>query len=261
MSGRRGFTLLEVIVVIAVISILAAMAAPYVAGMIDQSRRESTRKEMQALHEAIVGDPQGPTAGFAGDMGRLPADLSQLNTRGAQPARTYGTLGVKFGWDGPYMNAGFDPSAHLSDAWGTAYRYGIAPDQPGMIRSAGPDRNFGTADDIVFPQGRTILTGRLLLNLYVWSASANQFVLNPRPAAYPGMSATVTIWYSNNGTRTAWTIASPPSDPPFSPAFNMGFREVFASCTFPGNPGPVSGRAVVYVPGNNQQAQLNLYLR
>jgi prepilin-type N-terminal cleavage/methylation domain-containing protein len=42
-AGTRGFTLIEVIVVIAVVSILASMAVPYVVKVIDQAREESTR--------------------------------------------------------------------------------------------------------------------------------------------------------------------------------------------------------------------------
>lgn len=263
MRGRAAFTLLEVIVAIAVISILAAMAVPYVAGMIDQARRENARKEMEGLYTAIVGDPKAPTPGYVGDMGRLPAALSELNTRGSQPIGTAGVLGVNMGWFGPYVNSGFDPAGYLSDPWGTTYRYGAAPDGAGQIRSAGPDRVFLTADDIVFPPSPVNIFGRLLVNLSVWSAAAGQFVVNPQPGAYPGMSASVVFYYSNGGTQGASTITLPPAaGPPYSfNGFHAGLHAVTATCTLPGNPGPVSGQAVVYVPGNGQQAQLTLHLR
>ena len=88
---------------------------------------------------------------------------------------------MKVGWYGPYVNAGFDPAGYASDAWGTAYRYGVAPDGAGQIRSAGPDRAFGSADDLVYPPSAVISTGRLLVNLQVWDVTAGLYRLNPAP--------------------------------------------------------------------------------
>ena len=108
---------------------------------------------------------------------------------------------MKVGWYGPYVNAGFDPAGYTSDAWGTAYRYGVAPDGAGQIRSAGPDRAFGSADDLVYPPSPVISTGRLLVNLQVWDATAGLYRLNPAPAQVTAMG--VTFYYSNNGSQAS----------------------------------------------------------
>jgi len=263
MRGRRGFTLLEVVIAIAVISILASVAVPYAAQIINQSREGSARKEMEELYGAIMGNPSVSTPGFVGDMGRLPANLTQLNVQAGQPGGTNGTLGVRFGWFGPYINTGFDVNGYLNDPWGTPYAYGNPG--AGQIRSAGKDRTIGTADDIIYPPNPANYRGSLLVNLYVWYTdnTASQFVLNPQPASFPGMTATVTFNYSNNGVQApanAGTPAAPPYRFGIPVGFHAGFHAVTAVCTIPPNP-QVTGQAIVYVPGNSQQGQLNLYLR
>jgi len=263
---RGGFTLIEVIIAIAILSILASMAVPYAAKLIDKSREESTRKEMEELYNTILGDPKIPTGGLVGDIGRLPANLSRLNDRVAPPGPFppvgfTGMLGVKIGWFGPYINTGFDAAGYLNDAWGTAYRYGVAPDGAGQIRSAGPDRNFLTADDILYPPGAVNIFGQLLVNLYVWDNTAGQYRLNPQPAQVTSMG--VTFYYSNNGNQNFVSVVVPPAaGPPYSfNGYHAGFHAVTATCQLAGSPTVTTGQATVYVPGNNQQAQLGLYLR
>lgn len=258
---RGGFTLIEVIIAIAILSILASMAVPYAAKLIDKSREESTRKEMEELYNTILGDPKVPTGGTVGDMGRLPNSITELNVQGAQPPGSTGLLGVKFGWFGPYVNTGFDPQGYLNDAWGTPYAYGNPG--AGQIRSAGPDRAMGNADDLIYPPNAVTFTGRLLVNLYVWDNAVAQFLLNPQPGAFPQMTANVTLYYSNNGVQTLSAITVPPAaGPPYSfNGFHAGMHAVTGTCRLTLGGPVVSGQAVAFLPGNNQQAQLGLYLR
>lgn len=269
MTARRGgFSLIEVIIAIAIISILASMAVPYAAKLIDKSREEATRKEMEELSNAILGDPKIPTGGFVGDVGRVPGNVNQLNVRTAPPLPAPpqggaggGFLGVKIGWYGPYVNTGFDNQAYLNDAWGTAYAYGNPG--AGQIRSAGPDRAWNTADDIVYPPGAVNIYGYLLVNLYVWDNTSGQYRLNPSAGQATQMS--VTLYRSNNGVQATYGY-NLPAAPPYlfgTPPnrVHAGLHAVQASCTLVGSAISETGQAVVYVPGNNQQTTLNLYLR
>jgi hypothetical protein len=45
-----------------------------------------------------------------------------------------------------------DPKGHFLDAWGTSYRITFIGPKAVEIRSAGPDKQFGTKDDVVFLQ-------------------------------------------------------------------------------------------------------------
>lgn len=272
-GGRGGFTLIEVIVVIAVVSILASMAVPYAVKFIDQGRVESARRQLEEIHDAILGDPGVPTGGYVGDMGGMPASLDYLFARGALPVRSYGTLGIKYGWDGPYVRIGYSDNAFRYDGWGRALVYSSAT---GRIRSQGPS-TATTADDIWFPASPSAVvpTGRLLVNLYVWFTdnTTGQYILNPQPAAFPGMQMDVRMYYSRNGAEAfrSYSGTPPGAGPPylFSPtapdssaplSTHAGFHAVTATCTLPPQP-QASGQAVVYIPGNNRQTQVNLYLR
>ena len=162
-AGRRaGFTIGEMMIVIAVIAILAALIAPLAVNVITQNRINACIEELDIIKKAIVGDPslvEGGTRssfGFVGDMGTLPREnLNDLGfplnnftlgdliyQNGLQGSPGPGT--VLWGWRGPYINEDLDP-------WGRQYIYRTITGNPlisAIIRSMGQDGIDGTADDI-----------------------------------------------------------------------------------------------------------------
>jgi general secretion pathway protein G len=135
--GRRrsGFTLLEVMIVVAIIVMLAAFAIPNLIGMQDKAKIDATRVQVKAFEQAVktykvkVGD-------YPGGEG-----LSALVS---------GPGGGTEAWT-PLMS---NEDVNALDQWGNRFQYSFpgsrnpygssAPD----IWSNGPDRQSGTADDI-----------------------------------------------------------------------------------------------------------------
>lgn len=148
---NNGFTLIEVIVVMAIISILAGIMIPMVYRVWESNDEELTRTRMRDLKIALVGDSRlvqngvRTHFGYAGDIGQLPASLADLIT----------DPGVA-NWNGPYVPAGFDATTFNKDAWGRAIDYGTATEASGRrtaaaLTSHGADGVSGTADDISDP--------------------------------------------------------------------------------------------------------------
>jgi len=165
-NGHRGFTLVEVIVILAVLSILAAIAIPTALRIFQVTAEEGTRDEMLNLKEAMIGNPdklRGSVRSdfaFLGDIGRVPANLDEILAKGALPAFSFDAAKqAGAGWNGPYITgsfAGEESEDFKNDQLGNAYLYsdvdftnGNGELADGKITSAGPDGTFSTADDIV----------------------------------------------------------------------------------------------------------------
>lgn len=121
---RGGFTLIEVLLVVVIIGILAAVAVPRLGGRVQQSQISSARSSIAAI--ALAVDL------YEVDNGQYPQSLRNLIERGSEP-----------NWNGPYLREARVPT----DPWGNEFRY-TRRDSGYEIRSAGPDGQFDTDDDI-----------------------------------------------------------------------------------------------------------------
>jgi type II secretory pathway pseudopilin PulG len=137
--GQRGFTLIELAVIVVTLGILAVVAIPKFTEMAASSKISATKKEMMELKRAVVGNPnvvsggQYVERGFEGDVGFLPSRLHDLVSR-PDTVSTYNKI-TRLGWNGPYIDS--SGGDYLKDGWGSPYFY---DPQNRLIRSVGgPD--------------------------------------------------------------------------------------------------------------------------
>ena len=189
--ATAGFTLIEIVVIIAVLTILATAIMPMVLQQVVDQKIETTRKEAKTINEAIVGRSDVPGQfGFVGDMGRLPYSFEEL-LRPQREAVLFTAVtfrGVGMGWKGPYINVGDTKEDVLTDAFGRPYG-GI---ETGQVRSAGPDGVMGNEDDIVYPPNPPNIRGRVIVTIKRMAAEDQSYTLDP--AGYE-----VRLYYSDNG--------------------------------------------------------------
>lgn len=195
MKDAKGFTLIEMVVVLIITAVLAGVIVPLGFRHLEVKREDATKEEMVELHRAIVGYPKLGNFRYVGDMGALPSSLDDLVTNPGSTAYGTQTNGVLMGWNGPYINMGEDSDDYKTDAWGTAYDYGVVG--TGQIRSYGPDKTAGGVDDIIYPPRPVTLTGSVSLTVY---SNAQDKIPNRAPT---GGSLVVTFYYSNNGEEAS----------------------------------------------------------
>lgn len=130
--AHAGFTLLELIVVIAIMAIVVGAAVPVTGKVLTYKAKKATRDELQTLSDA--------SSDFFRDTGRLPASVGELLT-------TTGDAG----WSGPYLagvvtDAVTGHSGYEVDAWSRPYSFQVVGDQL-TIRSSGEDDQYGDSGD------------------------------------------------------------------------------------------------------------------
>lgn len=133
-ASRRGFTLLEILVVLAIIGMLVGVLVKNVGGGFETGQASTAKIFVQSSVKTSL-------IRYRIDMGDFPSTAEGLEAMTTAPA------GKADRWKGPYIDGGKLPV----DPWNEPYVYrnpGTRNKTGYDILSKGPDKTEGTPDDI-----------------------------------------------------------------------------------------------------------------
>jgi general secretion pathway protein G len=124
-----GFTLVELLVVLAIIGLLAAIVAPKVLNYLATARVESAKVQIRNIESALEL--------YYLDTGKYPSKDEGLTALAEAPASSQN-------WNGPYMKR----ADSLKDPWGNSYVYSEPTklEPTPLVRSFGRDGKEGGED-------------------------------------------------------------------------------------------------------------------
>jgi len=157
LKDRHGFTLIEIVMVIVLLAVLVTIGVTQFVDLAGAAKDKVTRDKLNTLKMAIVGDSrfnaggQYTKQGYESHCLGLPSTLTNLITKpGAGTCASDYSPYTKQGWRGPYVSStgsAGDP-AWNQDAWGTNIVLYTTGPPARTLRSCGPDKTCGNADDI-----------------------------------------------------------------------------------------------------------------
>ncbi|NLF92971.1 MAG: type II secretion system major pseudopilin GspG [Oligosphaeraceae bacterium] len=122
---RRPFTLIEIMIVVVIIGMLAALVGPNLTRRLDKAKVNTTKAQLVNLKNAVLD--------FRMDVSEYPSKLEDLLVNPGQDK-----------WDGPYLDAKTIPK----DSWDQEFQYRYpGDDQDFDIISLGSDKASGGDGD------------------------------------------------------------------------------------------------------------------
>lgn len=120
-SRQRGFTLVELLLVLVILALIAGLVLPGIIGKAESAKAKAASSQISRISMSVES--------FYLDTGYTPSSLEDLVN---EPS------GVK-GWNGPYIK-----NSLLKDPWGQPYKYKVPGEHGDFdIESFGADRQKG----------------------------------------------------------------------------------------------------------------------
>lgn len=121
LNGQRGFTLVELLLVLVILALIAGLVLPGIIGKAESAKAKATSSQISRISMSVES--------FYLDTGNTPSSLEELVNEPSGVA----------GWNGPYIK-----NSLLKDPWGRAYQYRVPGDHGDFdIMSFGADGQRG----------------------------------------------------------------------------------------------------------------------
>ena len=123
-----GFTLVELLVVLAILGMLAALVGPQVLNQLGGAKSKSAAIQIRDFEQALEL--------YKLDVGRFPGSNEGLNALVRQPSSAKG-------WNGPYLKKDDVPM----DPWGNPYQYRVSGSTIDISSYGADSRQGGSGED------------------------------------------------------------------------------------------------------------------
>jgi len=195
---EEGLTLIEMLAVVVILGIVAAIAVPSVTSAIGQAKVNTTESDLGTLQTAL--------SQYYLDTGSYPSALSDL-VKPAPTGPAPGPAGTPPGADGPYIRTTFPEY----DAWGNPIYYQLLGGGTGYVLLSGdgqalsiPSSGSGLGWEVgstmmTYTAGSSSATGTLISTPFIYAAGGT--------GPYGSVSPTTTSYYVATGP-TLGTLSS-----------------------------------------------------
>lgn len=141
MSNERGFTLIELMVVLVIVGILSAIAVPAMSKQVDKAKIKRAVLELQSMKTILNTHLYDP---LANPECKVPADVAGAKT----VLESYGVTNLKDPWSRNYLYKKVTDTSYLLYSKGPSEGAG---DEISVTESANPKENDTQTEGASFP--------------------------------------------------------------------------------------------------------------